>query len=294
MSNVKIAVLGFSGMLGQALMKVAKLRGLKALGLSRTSVDFHIDITDSTKLQEMIDRINPDVIINSAAIVDIEKCEKDPCTAYLINAQAPAVLTAIARKKKIYLIHISTDHYFTGDGNKRHTEEDKVSLLNEYARSKYAGETFVLLDPSTLVIRTNIVGFRHSVKMTFVEWIIDSLKKGKEITLFDDYFTSSMHVRQLAVAIFDLIKRRSNGIINIGSREVFSKKDFIVMLAHKLDLSLSSTKTGQVSDSDMVIRAESDGLNVTKAEKLLGYSLPTLKEVVESISNEYKESNYAV
>ncbi len=57
-------------------------------------------------------------------------------------------------------MQISTDHYFCGQGDLKHDESAPVTLLNEYARTKYAGEAFALTNPEACVIRTNVVGFR--------------------------------------------------------------------------------------------------------------------------------------
>lgn len=295
MKGKTVVVLGSTGMLGKALVNEAREKNIKVIGLSRSSKNTHIDITDEKILRKLIKQLKPDVIINSAALVSIEECEKNPGLAYLVNAKGAGLLADIARELDAYFIHISTDQYFIGDKDKRHSEEDNVVLLNEYARTKYAGEAFVLRNAEALVVRTNIVGFRNKRdRLTFVEWIIKTLKTNQNITLFTDYFVSSIHVKQLAVSLFNLLQKKPAGILNIGSSEVFSKKEFIIALAKSLNLSLANAKNGSCLDGKMVPRAESDGLDVSKAEKIIGYSLPTLTEVVQSLKKEYLENNYAL
>ena len=290
---MRVLVLGATGMLGQASMTEAMKRGICATGVARSGADVSIDIADSRQLKKVIEQLRPEVIINTIALTNIETCEKEPCLAYLINARSVNVMAEYARENGAYLIQISTDHYYTNDCDSRHAETSPVRLINEYTRTKFAGENFALTCPGALVVRTNIVGFRHKHKKdqpTFAEWVIQTLKNGLPITLFDDFFTSSIHVAQLSTALFDILDKHPCGILNLASRDVFNKKVFIEAIASCLGYSLSYARTGSVLESADVPRAESLGLDVTKAEKILGYRLPTMLEVVDSLISEYKET----
>jgi dTDP-4-dehydrorhamnose reductase len=286
---MKFLVIGSTGMLGQALIREIKGRGFEAIGIARSGADFLCDIIDDKALRSIILSVQPQIIINTAAMVDLAKCEERPDYAYLVNARPASILAEISLKTGIYFVQISTDHYFTGDSDIKHTEEYPIRLINEYGRTKYAAERFALTCPDALVVRTNIVGFRNKQGTpTFVEWVIQSLENNSPIILFDDYFTSSIHVTQFSSALLDIIEKRSNGILNLSSREVFSKKTFINALARKLGYSLSNAKIGSVFKSGNIPRAESLGLEVELAENILGYNLPNLEEVIISIVNEYK------
>ncbi|WP_321419201.1 SDR family oxidoreductase [uncultured Methanomethylovorans sp.] len=282
-------LVGSTGMLGQALMKEMKSRGFEVIGVARSGADISCDIVDEGELSNIISSIKPQLIINSAAIVNLAKCEEKPDCAYLVNARSASIMAEISRKTGIYFIQISTDHYYTGDFNLKHTEEHPIQLINEYARTKYAAECFALAYQKSLVIRTNIVGFRNTIEaQTFLEWVIQNLKNQSPMTIFDDYFTSSIHVKQFSSALLDIIEKRSYGLLNLASRDVFSKKSFICALAHKMGYSLDNVKVGSVFDTGAVSRAESLGLDVGKAEKILGYELPTLNKVIASITEEYE------
>lgn len=283
---MKILLFGETGMLGQAIKQSGLASKYDIVGSSRTGVN-PFDLMDYDSISVLVSEIKPDIIINAAALVNIDKCESDPTKAYLLNARSVCGIVNAASKYNSYFIQISTDHYFTGEGKKKHTEEDRIKLINEYARTKYVGEIFALTYPKSLVIRTNIVGFRKRGESTFVEWIIKSLKSKSVITCFEDYFISSIDVRQLAFSIFKLISIKPTGILNIASSEVFSKKDFIYALAKEFNIPLSFVKNGSVFQSGLVKRAESNGLDVSKAERILGHTLPTLKEVVGSLKEEY-------
>src|SRR5207248_1874780 len=112
--QMKALILGSTGMLGQALLKEARYRGIEALGLARTGADTNLDVQEKGPLLKCIEDFNPDVVINTVAIVDLDLCEKDHGLAYDINAGLVARLADIARNRQSYFIQISTDHYYVG------------------------------------------------------------------------------------------------------------------------------------------------------------------------------------
>ena len=287
---MKILIFGATGMLGQSLMREANQRNINAKGVARSDTDFCLNIADDEALKKIIKRERPEIIINAAAITNLKLCENDPSLAYRINARPLSIIAEISREINAYLIQISTDHYFINDSDKKHGETSPVHLVNEYARTKYAGEVFALAYPGALAVRTNIIGFRNKKgQPTLVEWIIKALEKKMPITLFDDFYSSSIHVRQFSKALFDIINKRPVGILNLASVEVCNKKKFIEEIASRLNYSLSRAKLGSVFELTDARRAESLGLDVSLAEKILGYQLPTLNQVVDSLISEYKE-----
>lgn len=281
---MKICILGSTGLLGQALIKEARRRDFEVVGIARKNADVELDITDDNALELFFDENSFDLVINTVAIVNHKLCDEDLELAYSANARPSAVLSQNTNFKYVF---ISTDGYFSGDKNKKHSESAPVALLNEYARTKFSGECFALTNPNALVVRTNIIGFRNQEQPTFLEWAINALNEKAEMTLFDDYFTSSISTTQFSKALFDLLKNNATGVYNLASRDVFSKAEFIQKLAKTLDFSLENVKIGSVSSLSSK-RADSLGLDVSKAEKTLGYNLPTLDEVLGQIKKEYE------
>jgi dTDP-4-dehydrorhamnose reductase len=283
---MKVCILGSTGMLGIALSKEAARRNIPHVGVARKKASISLNIGDERSLIDFFAKEDFDIVINAAAIVDHDLCESSPELAYMVNARPVSIILECIRDKKTYFIQISTDGYFSGDGRKKHGENSPVTLLNEYARTKFAAEAFALSNQRSMVVRTNIVGFRNTKKATFIEWIMGSLKGKKNMILLDDYFVSSISVSYFSKSLFDLIEKRISGIVNLASRDVFSKAEFIIMFAKKFRFDLGNATVGSVKTS-LCKRAESLGLDVTKAEKVLGYALPTLEEVVLNLKGEY-------
>lgn len=275
-------------MLGQALMAEARARGVDVIGLARSNADMNVDICDDMAVCKAISGANADIVINSAALVDIGKCEADEAVAYRINTHAVEVMADACQKNNIRFVQISTDHLYSGDGHILHDENAPVKLMNAYARTKYAAEALALKHAGTLVVRTNITGFRGLAgHPTFLEWVIGALQAGEHINAFDDYFMSTIDTPTFATALFDLIDIGAHGIINLACCEGVNKKMFIEEVAKALGLHNADIEAAHLS-SLVPRRGDSLGLDVSKAEKLLGRPLPTMAKVVETLIEEFK------
>ena len=283
-------ILGATGLFGQAAMQEAKRRGIEALGAARTSADIDLDITDAKAVWKTLHDFRPEVVLNSAALIEIGACEADPELAHRVNADAVEALAAATESLNTRFVQISTDHYWTGDGAQQHDEDAPVSLVNEYAKSKYAGELAALKYKGSLVVRTNVTGFRGwTDRPTFAEWCMDVIEEDRPVTLFTDFYTSTIDAPGLARAVFDLVERGATGLFHVASSEVLSKAEFIRGLAEVAGRPLTLAREGSVAGL-VPRRAESLGLDVDKAEKALGYELPGASEVWQSLVQQSEEN----
>lgn len=283
-------ILGGTGLLGKAFLLHSTDFGYKPVTLARKGADINTDATVKGNLYSAIDSVNPSLIINAIAQTNLQSCEDSPRSAFLVNSYIPKLIANYCNNKKnIKFCHISTDHYFNGAKNKLHDEKAKITLKNEYAKTKYEGECFALRNPNALILRTNIVGFRNWDKRpTFVEWLLENLIERKPIIMFDDFFTSSIDARTCARIALELLDLKAKGLFNVGSTDSSSKENFIRLLAAELKFNLSNASVGSVHSNTSIQRCDSLGLDVTKAEEFLGYKFPTTQEVVSEIAKEYK------
>jgi dTDP-4-dehydrorhamnose reductase len=274
---------GATGMLGQAIAAEAARRGRTVCRLSRHGPDRAADLGQFESIRPLLDELAPDLVVNAAALADIEACERDPGLALAVNARAVLAMGEHCRDARIPLVQISTDHFFTGNGPAPHGEVAPVALLNEYARSKYLGEGFAGIAPQALVVRTNVTGFRGwPGRPTFAEWAMDALQRRAPLTLFDDYYASTIDAGSFSRALFDLIERGATGTINLAAHTVASKWRFVHRLARMMEIALDWDEAASVQ-SLAVPRAESLGLDVGKAEALLGYALPDTDQVCRNL-----------
>jgi dTDP-4-dehydrorhamnose reductase len=281
MTSIDLMVLGGTGLAGRAIMAAAQRRGLSAIALARRG-DLAVDIRNADALRQTLTQTAPKAIVNAAAMVSIPACQHDPAAAWLINARPAAILADYARATAARLVHISTDHYYTGDGRRRHGEGDPIWLVNDYARVKYAAEGFALTSPSALVLRTNFVGWPSSTGGSLAEWAMGVIEGDLPADLFDDQFVSCLDVWTLADCVLDLAFGDAVGLLNLGASEVFSKAAFVLALAKALNRPLSRAKIGKVG-AQATPRADSLGLDVRQAERILGRPLPTLDGVITNL-----------
>lgn len=285
---MRTLIIGATGLFGHALVTEAKRRNFQVSTAARTGAEFNLDIAKADDICNLVEHFKPQLVINSAALVNIQDCEINPGLAYEINSRPAAILASLASRHKFNFVQISTDHFFSGDGNIKHKEEHPVVLVNEYARSKYCSEQFALTSSQSLVVRTNIVGFSPKTREpAFADWAVQTLEAKGPLVLFDDFYTSSIDIYSCAKALYDIVLSGHKGLINLSSSQVSSKKEFIQALASALKLDSSYAKIGSVATLTNPQRAESLGLDVSKAENILGYKLPDLKDVTQRLATEH-------
>lgn len=282
-------VIGATGMLGQYMVREANARGFDVTRTARKGADIALDIADGAAIASVVRAARPDILVNCAAMANIDACDRDPAAAWLVNARAAGLLCEAAADTGAAAIHVSTEHYYTGDGNAKHDETHPVTFLNEYARSKYAGEAMAVA-AGALVLRTNIAGLRGIPgKPTLLEWLADVARNRKPVTLFDDAFVSTIDCGSMATAAFDLLEAGARGLYNLASRDVFSKKALLGGIAAAIGHPLDHAATGSVR-SLAVRRADSLGLDVGRAETALGHALPGLAGVIDNLAREVRNA----
>lgn len=289
-----ILVFGASGTLGQAIAAEARRRGRAVCGVSRHGPDRIADLACIEDIAPLLAEVAPALVINAAAIANIEECERDPVAALAVNARAVLAMSEFCRQAKIPLVQISTDHFFTGNGAALHSERAPVAFANEYARTKFLAEGFAGRVPRALVVRTNVTGLRGwPGRPTFAEWALDALDRRAPLRLFDDFFCSTIDGASFSRALLDLIGSGANGIVNLASRTVASKRDFVHTLARMRGIDLDWDEPASVA-SLAVQRAESLGLDVALAERLLGYALPDTDQVCRNLVAQWGEERCAI
>jgi dTDP-4-dehydrorhamnose reductase len=282
-----IVVLGSTGLLGQALMQEARRQGWQAMGLSRGS---GVDLAHAASLAAVLDPLRPAMVINAAANTKLESCEQHPREAHALHVRLPALLASWCCSHRVPWVQVSTDHYYCGPRNELHAESAPVWLCNEYARSKYVGESLAAASELCLVLRTNIVGFRRwAGQPTFVEWAIAALRGSEPFTAYDDVWASSIEVGQFAQALFEMVDRGAHGIYNLAAREASSKADFIAALAAALGLDARHCRVAHRPAQTEPMRANALGLDVGRAEAVLGRLLPTAAEVIAALARQYRK-----
>ena len=120
--NKKILIIGDSGMLGSKLISFGKSNNLQTYGCSRNSKDIKLDITNIKKTNNVLNTIKPNVIINTAAEINLKICEKNLHQSLKINSFAVKNLSEWSDSNKCKLVQISTDQFYSQSKKKKHRE----------------------------------------------------------------------------------------------------------------------------------------------------------------------------
>jgi dTDP-4-dehydrorhamnose reductase len=206
---MKIAVIGAKGMLGRELVKVLGNRH----DLLAWDID-EIDITDRPRTLELLIAERPDLIVNSAVFVDLEGCEANPDKAWRVNAVGAQNLALAAQQAGSALLYLSTDYIFDGKSETDYDEVAEANPLNQYGRSKLAGERFSLqICPRTYIVRTAWL-FGHAPN-NYVERVLKAAEKEGVVRMPVDQLESPTYTGHLAEAILHLIATGAYGIYNV-------------------------------------------------------------------------------
>ena len=284
----KILVTGAQGMLGCYLIPHLRACGYEVARHSRKGhMEVRANLTDADQVGVALDEIAPEVIVNLAALANVDECESHPQLAYLANVRIVENLAKWMRKdgNSCHLIQISTDQVYDGVGP--HEEED-IALTNYYGFSKYAGELAAATVSST-ILRTNFFGpSKCSDRMSLSDWVVQSITQGDPITVFNDVRFSPLSLQRLVEFVELFIAKRQQGVFNLGSKDGMSKADFAFTLAEVLDL---PTKQMSRGTSDKVrltaYRPKDMCMDSSRFEDVCGVELPTLREEIHSMKTAY-------
>lgn len=233
---MKILITGSKGQLGKQLIKECKERKIcyAAYDISE------FDITDKEASLLVVNREKPSVIINCAALTDVDGCERNETLAFKVNALGPKFLAEIALEKNIVLVHLSTDYVFDGNGNiengklRPYIETDITNPKTVYGKSKEAGENFVRAIASRYFIVRS--AWLYGDGKNFVQTILNLGKKEKCITVVNDQVGSPTSTVDLARAIIELIHTESYGLYHGTCEGECSWYDFALEIFKQIGL----------------------------------------------------------
>jgi dTDP-4-dehydrorhamnose reductase len=280
-TNNRILVTGAGGLLGVYLCNRGCQHG-EVFRLGRSSGTILADLTDREQTGRIVSEISPTIVIHAAAMTDVEECEKSPDEADRQNRIATRNLV-IALPKKSRLVYISTDQVYpdTLGPHKEGTE----APVNQYGKSKLAGEREALSHENTISVRTNLFGpSLTSGRASLSDFIIKNLSASAPTTLFRDIFFSPLHLDTLSAQIWELTLTGFKGTCNLGAREGISKAEFGLAVAAQKKLPL---KNVTISDSGGISNRAPRSLDlrmdVAFVESILGSTMPTALEEIRKL-----------
>jgi dTDP-4-dehydrorhamnose reductase len=208
---MKVLIIGARGMLGRDLQPLLSL-GHEVVGMDLPE----LDITRPAQTHETIASLRPDVVINLAAVTDVDGCEAQKERAFAVNARGALHVAQGCAASGARLIHLSTDYVFDGTSPVPYTEETLPRPLNVYGESKLLGEKGVQeTGENHLILRTAWLYGRQG--KNFVDTILRLSSQQEEIRVVNDQRGSPTHTRDLSRAMELLIGREERGILHVAN-----------------------------------------------------------------------------
>ncbi len=246
----KILITGSNGLLGQKLIKFlidknkyyiyGVSRGENRLQNKEGYTYYNIDITDKVKLTEFINNIQPNFIIHTAAMTNVDQCELNKKECDLINVNTVKHIVEICKKQNIHLIHISTDFIF--DGKKGYyKEEDTPNPISYYGLSKLKSEQIILdANIKYTILRTILVfGLTDELKNNIVLWVKNNIENKQQINVVTDQLRMPTFVDDLAKACIYAVENKVEGIFNVSTNKLMSIFEISLEIADTFNLDKS-------------------------------------------------------
>ena len=290
MSAKRVLVVGSNGLLGQKITEFL-VRG-SAHKVTLCSIEaapdvqlqsapyLQLDITSKKDVKRVVHSVEPDVIVNCAAMTNVDACETERELAWKLNAEGVEHLIEAARKNNSRIFHISTDYIFDGKSGP-YDELSRPEPLSYYGKTKLASENALMVSGlDYFIARTMILyGTGVNVKPNFALWLIKNLEKNLPVRIVDDQLGNATLVDDLAHGLLSAIELEKSGIYHIAGRDIISRFEFAVRLAKVFGFEpdlIVPIKTSQLNQP--APRPMKSGLITLKAEVELGYRPSTTEQ----------------
>ncbi len=242
---MKCLIIGF-GLLGKKLAEKMQERGIR---FSVASNDVHgaagksIDITQKKAVDLLLQEERPDVVFLTAAVTNVDFCEKNSERAFDVNVSGVKNVADACNKQGCFLVFYSTDFVFDGKkGN--YSESDAPRPLNVYGKTKLQAEQeiaktlrdYLIIRTSTLYGKFDSSQKSDEKKKSFVQWVFESLRAGKEIRVVTDQITNPTLVDDLAEASISLVEKKARGIFHVAGKTPLSRLQFAEKIRERFAL----------------------------------------------------------
>lgn len=296
---MKILVTGSNGLLGQKLTDLLKQQNNITLIATARGADRYaqkggytyvsLDITNEIQVHEVLTQYKPDVVINTAAMTNVDACESDREGCDQLNVNAVKFIVDACNANHIHLVHISTDFIFDGTHGPL-TEEEKPNPLSYYGLSKLKAEEIIKEKCQSWGIARTVLVYgvvNDMSRSNIVLWAKSNLEQGKSIHVVCDQFRTPTLAEDLAMGCYLMASKKATGIFNISGADYMSVFDLVYMVADfwKLDKSLLNMATSE-GLKQPAKRPPITGFNINKAKQMLGYKPKTFKEGLAIINQQ--------
>ncbi len=296
----KILITGANGLLGQKLVEllstqpeielIATSRGKCRLPEKYTNYQYHpLDITQPAEVANLLAELQPDCLIHTAAMTNVDQCENEREACWEMNVNAVQYLVNACVRHDIFLLHLSTDFIFDGL-NGPYSEEAEAFPVSHYGESKLAAERLVQQSNIRWAIaRTVLVyGIAHDMSRTnIILWVKKSIEEGKTIQVVNDQWRTPTLAEDLAVGCWLIVRQEAQGIFNISGKDFLTPYEMAIKTAAFFSLDPSFIRLADSSTfTQPAKRPPRTGFILTKAYSVLGYDPRSFEEGIAVLAKQ--------
>lgn len=286
-----VLITGSNGLLGQKLIALyLTVEGVRLIATSRGENRYPIkegytysslDVTLQDEVDQVISKHQPDTIIHTAAMTNVDACESDKEACDLLNVTAVEYIIQAANAVEAHLIHLSTDFIFDGSAGP-YKEDAEAKPLSYYGWSKLKSEQAIEKDAKKWSIARTILvyGIVHDMsRSNIVLWAKGALEKGEPIKVVNDQYRSPTLAEDLAMGCRLIEDQEAEGIYNISGKDLMCITEIVERVADYFHLDksiikhISSTTLNQAAK-----RPPFTGFDLSKSQEQLGYNPRSFEE----------------
>ncbi len=294
-----ILITGSNGLLGQKLVDllskedniqlIATAKGENRLPNQEGYVYQSLDITDEQQVNEVFATYNPQIVIHTAAMTNVDTCESDLEGCERLNVKAVEYIVQACEKQGSFLCHLSTDFIFDGaDGP--YDEEAKPNPISIYGESKLKAEQIIQASSIRWAIARTVLVFGIVPDMSrtnIILWVKKSLEEGKQINVVTDQFRTPTLAEDLAIGCWLIAQKEAEGIFNISGEELLTPYEMAIQTAEFFHLPKELIKPADSSTfSQPAKRPPRTGFILDKAKRILGYQPRSFNEGIALLAKQ--------
>jgi dTDP-4-dehydrorhamnose reductase len=245
---MKVAIIGGNGQLGRDVAAAFSAEGCAVTTFTHEDVE----ISSLESVRTSLGSLRPEVVVNTAAFHNVDKCEAEPGLAFAINGTGARNLAQVTEETGATILHVSTDYVFNGHKRSPYVEEDLPAPLNVYGNTKLSGEFFVRsINPRHFVVRTSAIYGENPCRakggLNFIELMLKLSKEREELRVVDDEFVTPTPTVQIARQLVALCRSSDYGLYHATAEGACSWYEFAAAIFEltKTKVRLEAAKPGE-------------------------------------------------
>ena len=289
---MKLLITGSSGLLGSKIAEIAQTRNHEVYSAYAQHYPIHgkatqLDISKENEVIETFKKIDPEAVIHTAALTDVDKCEKEKDLALKINAEATKNIAVASACIDSHVTYVSTDYVFNGKKG-LYKEADKTNPISYYGYTKLKGEEFIKQHATKWCIaRASVLYGWSDRRQNFATWLLESLTRNKSVRVPKDQYVSPTLNTNLAEMLLEVSQQRVSGILHTAGATRTSRYEYALMLAQTFDLKTDLVKPAGLREMPWKAeRPRDSSLNVNRATSLLNAKPLALDEALAVLKKE--------